>query len=68
MTKMAWAENAVIIKDNGMQVAYHPKCPNCGKVYENITSNVGVSGGTTYAGTFSCYKCGKAFSCRFGRN
>ena len=37
----AVAENAVIISDDGNYVRYHPRCPHCGKVHENLTSGVG---------------------------
>ncbi|MDE5788893.1 MAG: phage terminase large subunit family protein [Clostridia bacterium] len=68
MANMAWAENAVIIKDNGNQVYYHPRCPHCGSVASNISSNIWVAKGTnTFASSVKCFKCGKPFGMHFGR-
>lgn len=66
--KMAWAENAVIIKDDGNRVEYHIRCPQCGWVNERQTGTVVVGSGVTSAGGGTCRKCGKSISCRFGRN
>ena len=67
MANYAWAENAVITKDDGGNVAYHPKCPHCGNVNSSVTANSYVCGRTN-AGSFSCHRCGKSFSVRLGRD
>lgn len=68
MAKMAWAENAVIVKDNGSQVTYHPRCNSCGHVQNMITSTAYVRAGITNVGSFSCPKCKASCNCRFGRD
>ena len=35
MAKQAWAQNAVIIQDDGFSVRYRPRCPECGYVPTN---------------------------------
>ncbi len=68
MLKMAWAENAVIISDDGSRVTFHRKCPYCGKVIQNVKQSVGVGGGTSSVGSVTCPNCRKSYSSRFGRN
>ena len=46
----AWAENAVVISDDGRIVKYHVRCPNCGKVNNTSTSSASVGNGVT-----NCY-------------
>lgn len=61
----AIAENAVIVSDNGYHVSFHPRCPNCGKVHETVTSGVGCTNGTiASAGSFTCWQCRKSFQIR----
>lgn len=68
MANLAWAENAVIIADDGRNVKYHPKCPHCGFVNTMQKGMQHVSGGgVTNAGGSHCTKCGKMFDLRFGR-
>ena len=64
----AVAENAVIISDDGNYVRYHPRCPHCGKVHENLTSGVGCGNGiVASAGFHTCYQCHKNFQVRIIR-
>lgn len=67
MANMAWGENAVIVKDNGNQVTFHPKCPACGAVDSMRTSNAYVRAGVANVGSFFCPKCQKGFDCRLSR-
>ena len=66
--KMAWAENAVIVKDDGDRLEYHRRCPYCGKVADRVKSSLRVGDGVIVsAGSGACVSCGKYFQCRFGR-
>ena len=66
MNVPAWAENAVIVSDDGHTVRYHVKCPYCGKVNTMSTSSASVT--TCIHNTFgSCPSCHKSFSISFGR-
>jgi len=53
--KMCYAENAVIVEDNGATVRFHPRCPKCGKVLQNVTATGHCSNGSSSVGYYSCY-------------
>lgn len=62
----AWAENAVIVSDDGRQVKYHPRCPYCGKVnHISLASTYVGSGITNCHGP--CGSCLKIFPIKIGR-
>ena len=64
----AVAENAVIVSDDGNYVRYHPRCPQCGKVNESLTSGVGCGNGIVAGpGFHTCYQCHKSFQVRIIR-
>lgn len=53
--KPCYAENAAICEDNGSRVKFHPVCPKCGKVMQNVTGSGYCSNGVASVGYFSCY-------------
>ena len=63
----AWAENAVVISDDGRNVKYHVRCPYCGKVNHNSTSGAYVGSGVTNC-YGSCSYCFKHFPIKLGRS
>ena len=66
MNVPAWAENAVIISDNGSSVRYHAKCPVCGKVNTMSTYTAPVMH-SIHNTSGICSYCNKSFTIRFGR-
>ena len=69
MNVHAWAENAVIISDDGSSVKYHVKCPYCGTVDTMCTRSAHVMHGIHIdPGVCSNCNCGKPFNIRFGRS
>ena len=68
MAKPAWAQNAVIIQDNGNSVDYRPKCPYCGEIPWGTTMRGAHApeGGRSNTNTI-CSKCGKSFTISLGR-
>ena len=63
----AWAENAVVVSDDGRQVKYHVRCPYCGKVNNMSTSSAYVGSGVTNCHG-SCGNCFKNFPIKLGGN
>ena len=66
MNVPAWAENAVIVSDDGRTVRYHYRCPMCGKVNTGTTCSIYVGSGITNTNG-SCFSCHKSFPIKFGR-
>lgn len=63
MGKQAWAQNAVIIEDDGkMCVRYRPRCPKCGYIptYLNMAGTAQENVRSNTSG--HCDKCGEYFS------
>lgn len=58
MASMAWAENAIIVKDDGNMVSYRGKCPKCGAV-ESILHNTVIGGNTNTRTVGQCMKRGR---------
>ena len=56
--KPCFAENAMIVSDDGARVTFHPVCPKCGKVMCNVTGSGHCSNGTARVGSYSCYTSG----------
>ena len=59
MSEQAWAQNAVIVEDNGRNVRWKPRCPFCGFIPPYRTA-----AGTAFKGIRAnhhdrCDKCGK---------
>lgn len=55
--KPCFAENAMIVSDDGAQVRFHPVCPKCGYVVRNVTGSGHCRHGSAHVGSYSCYKC-----------
>ena len=53
--KPCYAENGAIIQDDGARVTFHPVCPKCGKVMQNVTGTGYCSNGSALAGSYTCY-------------
>lgn len=62
----AWAQNAVVISDNGTQVKYHTRCPFCGHVNTMSTGSIFVSNSICNTNG-NCPNCFKSFPLKFGR-
>lgn len=57
----AYAVNAVIVKDDGRNVDYRPRCPYCGYVPQNFkVCGAYASHGGSHSHTV-CSSCGKSF-------
>ncbi len=68
MSVPAWAENAVIVSDDGRTVKYHVRCPYCGKVDTTTTRSISVIAGITNTpGSCTSTLCYKHFTVKLGR-
>ena len=64
----AWAQNAVIIADDGRNVRWKPRCPNCGYVPVNREMN-GTAISHIRASHFDkCDKCGASIDIVISRD
>ena len=61
MAKQAWAQNAVIISDDGNYVHYKSRCPKCGHVPVNRESGCAAQEGVRAHQSDRCDKCGEYF-------
>ena len=61
MSNQAWAENAVIIQDNGCSVRFRPKCPYCGHIPMNMSMGDSAQNGVRSHNSAICEKCKKTF-------
>ena len=61
MASQAWAQNAVITRDDGSYVKFRPRCPRCGHV--PINQEMGGSARERVRANYSarCSKCGENF-------
>ena len=66
MSGSAWAENAVIVSDNGKTVRFRRQCPYCGKTDTTYTDEASVGGSSNM--TRSCRYCGKIIKITISRN
>lgn len=66
MTRNAKATNAIIVKDEGLHVTYHKKCPYCGAV-SSSTFDIAMQIGGVNNSSATCQSCGKNFNVRFER-
>lgn len=63
MAKQAWAQNAVIIEDDGrFSIRYRPRCPECGYVPTNLSCGGTAQEGIRANHSATCQKCGKYFN------
>lgn len=67
MIKEAWAQNAVITRDDGRNIRYKPRCPKCGYVPPNRDCGGTASAGIRSSYFGSCDKCGETFTIVTGR-
>lgn len=67
MNVPAWAENAVVVSDDGRTVRYHYRCPMCGKVDTRTTMSIYVGPGILANNMVLCSTCHKSFPVKFGR-
>ena len=59
MAKQAWAQNAVITRDDGsMCIRYKPRCPQCGYVPVNRDCGGTAQEGMNAHYSDRCDKCG----------
>ena len=68
MGKQAWAQNAIITKDDGRSVRFKPRCPKCGFVPVNRDRGGTASEGIRAATTDCCDKCGEYFEIIISRS
>lgn len=59
--KPCFAQNAMIVSDDGAHVRFHPVCPHCGKVMTNTTGGGYCMHGTSNVGRYSCICGGGSF-------
>lgn len=67
MAKQAWAQNAVITRDDGSYVRYRPRCPRCGYVPVNRECGGSAMEGVRAFYTDRCEKCGESFEIYISR-
>ena len=61
-------EGAVIVSDDGSQVKYHTRCPNCGYVLVSSLYSGQVASHTIKSmGGHTCAKCKKSFIVKMKR-
>lgn len=60
MQKEAWAQNAVITRDDGFSIRYRPRCPKCGFIPTYRECSTATSGGRT-SDLGMCDKCRETF-------
>lgn len=58
----AFANNGVVVKDDGFNVRVIPKCPKCGYVEQNVTLGGNVGNGQSNIGASHCFNCGEVFN------
>lgn len=62
MNVPAYADNGVVIKDDGNQVVFRPRCPKCGYIPPNVSmTGVVMPHGNAMVGSTSCLKCTNSF-------
>ena len=60
--KPCFAENAMIVEDDGARVKFHPICPKCGMVMRNTTGSGYCANGTSRVGSYFCNRGCTSFS------
>ena len=61
MQKEAWAQNAVITRDDGFSIRYRPRCPKCGFIPTYRDCGGSAREGVRAHDLGMCDKCGATF-------